>query len=347
MLLSLDSLVQTVTVSSTGHKTACEGVYDKDCIVLDNVVDISLHYAVCLDGYDDVVVQSAVFSVGEVLYAEECLRLLDTVLGEYRSTRLLVYDVVLLVGVKVLLGIHFLDYELGEARYELVRSVIEIGRLVTVTGDDKGSSCLVYKYGVDLVDDREVVTSLYHKLLVGNHVITEIVEAELIVSTVGNISVVRLLLLVSVLTVYYKAGGQTEEGIYATHFLTVSLCEIVVDGNDVYAVTGERVEVCGESFYESFTFTRLHLRNSSLVQEYTADELYSVGAFAKYSVVSLSYERECLGENIVKSLAVGKVRLQLVGVVAQFIVTHRAEGVCQRFYLIYCGDYFFDLLFAI
>ena len=48
----------------------------------------------------------------------------------------------------------------------------------------------------------------------------------------------------------------------------------------VYAFARERVEVCGQCFNESFTFTRFHFRNSALVKQNTAYQLYSVGAFA-------------------------------------------------------------------
>ena len=113
-LLSLDSLVQTLVEASAVHQTACELVDDDDLAVLDNVVNVELHYAVSLDCLVDVVRNREVLGVGEVLKAEMLLSLLYAELSKGSCLLLLVDNVVdavlLVVGFHVLLGV-----ELGEA----------------------------------------------------------------------------------------------------------------------------------------------------------------------------------------------------------------------------------------
>ena len=56
--LSLDSLMQTVVEAASHHKTAGKLVNDNYLAVLDDIVDIVLHNAVCLQRLIDVVQES-------------------------------------------------------------------------------------------------------------------------------------------------------------------------------------------------------------------------------------------------------------------------------------------------
>ena len=90
------------------------------------------------------------------------------------------------------------------------------------------------------------------------------------------------------------------------------------------------------------SLTGLHLRDTTLVQEDTSHQLYAEGTLPEHSVVSLAYQSESLGQNIVQRLAIGKVALQLVCIGAQLRVGHSLEdvgeslgSVHQRYYLLY------------
>ncbi len=57
------------------------------------------------------------------------------------------------------------------------------------------------------------------------------------------------------------------------HPFRVALCKIVVDGDDMHALTRKRVEVCGKGGNKRLAFARLHFGNSALMQAYAADNL--------------------------------------------------------------------------
>ena len=61
--LGLNSLVQTVVVSSAGHKSACKCINNKNVSVFYYIVHLVFHNAVCLDGNVNVVVNACVFGV--------------------------------------------------------------------------------------------------------------------------------------------------------------------------------------------------------------------------------------------------------------------------------------------
>ena len=75
MLLCLQRLMQTVLITSSGHKSACERVNDYNFAVLYDVVDISFLDAVSMDGLIDIVRYTCVFRVVEIFYTEKFLDL--------------------------------------------------------------------------------------------------------------------------------------------------------------------------------------------------------------------------------------------------------------------------------
>ena len=70
------------------------------------------------------------------------------------------------------------------------------------------------------------------------------------------------------------ADGEAEELVDLAHPLGVALGQVVVDGDDVDAVAGERVEVAGERGDEGFAFAGLHFGDLALVENHAADELH-------------------------------------------------------------------------
>ena len=76
----------------------------------------------------------------------------------------------------------------------------------------------------------------------------------------------------------YAVYGKAVEHIEGAHPLRVTLGEVVVDGNHVYAFSGKRVEEYGKGCYKGFTLTCCHFRNHTplvLVGLDTAVEYYA------------------------------------------------------------------------
>ena len=136
-----------------------------------------------------------------------------------------------------------LEVGLVEIGDELVDGVVEIGAVVERAGNDQRRARLVDQDRVDFVDDGEDVAALDHLLQAVLHIVAQIVEAELVVGAVGDVAGVGRLALLVVEAVDDDADGQPEEAVDLAHPFGVALGEVVVDGDDVDALAGERVEI--------------------------------------------------------------------------------------------------------
>ena len=70
--------------------------------------------------------------------------------------------------------------------------------------------------------------------------------------------------------------GEAVELVERTHPLGVTLGEVVVHGNYVYAIACEGVEEYGQRSHEGLTLTGSHLGNLALVQYHTTEKLHVV-----------------------------------------------------------------------
>ena len=143
--------------------------------------------------------------------------------------------------------------------------------------DDQRRAGLVDEDRVHLVHDGEIVPALHLVLGAAGHaVVAEVVEAELRVRAVGDVAVVLLAALGRVHVVHDAADAQPEKLVDGTHPLAVALGKVVVDGHDVHAAPGQRVEVNRQRGDERLALAGGHLGNVALVQRDAADELHVV-----------------------------------------------------------------------
>ena len=259
-LLRLDRLVQALRPAPALEDAAGELVDDHHLVVDDRVVDVPLVERLGLQRLDQVVDEVAVLGAVEVVDAHVALGLGDALLG-HRDRLVLLVELEVEVGDEVLLGarvhalrrlarLHLLG-ELGELD-------VEVGRLLGRAGDDQRRARLVDEDVVDLVDDREAVHRQRAAVLADapavldllldrlRHVVAQVVEAELGVGAVGDVGVVGLDLVLGLLHVLQHAPGEPEQVVDRAHPLGVAAGEVVVDGDDVDALAGERVEADGE-----------------------------------------------------------------------------------------------------
>ena len=244
VLLGLDGLVQSLAVAAAEHDAAGELIDDEHLAVLDDVVDIPLHDAVGAQSLVYVVGQGGVFDVGIVLKAEGALRLRDAARRQGGGTGLFVDDV---VGVDILvlflLGVGAGVDLFAQAGDEVVGLTVQVGALVALSGNDKGRSRLVDEDGVDLVDDGKDVAALDAGFLVYRHIVAQIVKAHLVVGAVGDVGGVGLFALLVREPVDDKPDLEAHEAVHLAHPFAVAPGKIVVDGHDVDALAGERVQV--------------------------------------------------------------------------------------------------------
>ena len=176
-LVGLDRLMQAVGVTATEHQPAGELVDDNHLAVLDDVVHVLLVAGVGPDGLLDVVHQVDVLGIGEVTDAEYALDLGDAFLGQGGVLDLL-FDRVVRPG--------------GEPAHDLGELLVALRRRLHHAGDDQRGARFVDEDEVHLVHDGVVEVAQDHVLHPQDHIVAQIVKAELVVRPVGDVGVVGL-----------------------------------------------------------------------------------------------------------------------------------------------------------
>ena len=140
--------------------------------------------------------------------------------------------------------------------------------------NDEWSTCIVDEHRVHLVDNGKVMLALYEVLHCCSHVVTEVVETELVVSTECDIALVCFstsctVRLVLVDTIY----AETVELIERSHPLGVTFREVVVHCDYMYSLSCQRIEEYRKCRNESLTLSCSHLGDLTLMKNNTTDEL--------------------------------------------------------------------------
>ena len=342
--LGLDRLMQTLVVAAAEHQTAGKLINNDDLTVTDNVVYVALHNAACLDGLVNVVLQRGIRGVGQVFYLKVSLGALLTVRGQRRGLGLFIDDVIGIDVVLLLLGIHFLDAQAGELSGKAVSNLVQLRGLLALTGNDQRRTRLINQDGVNLIDDGERMVTLNHCIFVDRHVVAQVVETELIVRAVGDISGVHRLAGLRRNLVNDKTDLETEEAVYLAHPLTVSLGEVVVDGDNVYALAGQCVQISGKGSHKGLAFAGLHLCDTALMQDDTADDLYTVMTHTEYAPCCFTAGGKCLRQKLVERFAVLVALLEFVCLGAQLVVGQLFELLLECVHFIRNGVDLFQLV---
>ena len=107
-----------------------------------------------------------------------------------------------------------------------------------------------------------------------------------------------------------KAHGQAQEAVYLAHPFAVALGQIVVDGDDMDALAGQRVQIGGQRGHQRLAFTGLHLGDAALMQHDAAHQLHRIGAHAQHAVRRLADGGKGLRQDVVQRFAIGEALLE-------------------------------------
>ena len=169
-------------------------------------------------------------------------------------------------GVNRLFGLVHLEVLVEhEVRHDAGELVVGVGRARARARDDERRSRLVDEDGVDLVDDGEVVAALHAGGSPRDHVVAQIIEAELGVRAVGDVGLVGGNLLRGAHAVLDQADLHAEEAVDLAHPLGVAAGEVIVHGDDMDVVARKRVQIARKGGHERLAFARLHLCNLPIV----------------------------------------------------------------------------------
>ena len=183
---------------------------------------------------------------------------------------------------------------------------------------------------VDFVDDGVDVAALHHVLEPVLHVVAQIIEAELVIGAVGDVAVVLLLALLVVEPMHDDADREAEEFVDLAHPFGVALGEIVVDGDDMDAAAGKRIEIDRQRRDQRLAFAGLHLGDLAFMQHHAADQLDVEMALAERALAGLAHGGEGRHQDIVERRALGELLLEFVGARAQRLVGERFQLLFQR-----------------
>jgi hypothetical protein len=239
--------------------------------------------------------------------------------------------------------------------HEPREAVVQVTRFLGLSADDERRARLVDEDVVHLVHDAEVAAALDPFGELRDHVVPEVVEAQLVVGGVGDVGGVCLppgdrtqvqhpLVARTVVRVEHEravvlddAERQPEAVEDGSHPLRVALGEVVVDGDHVDATAGHRVERGSERRHERLALAGAHLRDATLVEHHRAHQLHIERAHAQLPARHLASGCEHIREHVIerrlKTLEIlllacpAHVRAALaVGMVALVVGRRRGRG---------------------
>src|SRR5258708_7681642 len=145
------------------------------------------------------------------------------------------------------------------------------------SGYDQGGTRIIDQHAVHLIDHGIVMFALHHFIGGVHHVITQVIETEFVIGAIGDIGVVGFATGFAVGFVFVDAiYRQTQPFEDRPVPLGVTACQVIVHGHDMYSLAGQCIQVGRKCRYQGLTFTGGHLRDLSLVEHGTADQLHVI-----------------------------------------------------------------------
>ncbi len=321
LFLGLDRLVHTLAVTPAVQYPTGELVDDENLAVRDDVVLVPTVEFFCLQSVVEIADQRCVHRFVEVVDTELVLHLGHPALGD---------------GHRPLALFHLVVDVSDQSRGNTGELGVPAGRIVRRPTDDQWRPGLVDQNRVDLVDYGEVVPALYEFLTAPGHVVPQVVEAELVVGAVGDVGLVLLAADRRWHLRVDHTDREPEKAVHPAHVLRVPLGQIVVDGDNVHALTGQRVQIGRQRGDEGLALTGLHLGDVAQVQGRPAHDLDIEVPLAEGPPGRFTHGRECFGEKFVEGFPVVDPLPELVGHRAQLGVGEPHEVVLEEVHLL--GD---------
>ena len=170
-------------------------------------------------------------------------------------------------------------------------------------GDHERHAGLVDQDGVRFVDQRHVEGPVHQFGHVPDQVIAQVIEARLLRRHVGHIRAIGLLPVRTRHALLHERHGEPEALIDRRHPLGVAPRQVVVEGEDVDAAAGQRVERRRHHRRQRLALAGLHLGNRALVHGESGDNLLVEGPHAEEVVRQFASQREELGSQRRQRLA--------------------------------------------
>jgi len=171
--------------------------------------------------------------------------------------------------------------------------------------DDQRRARFIDQNRIDFIDNREIEAALDPLRRFEHHVVAQIIEAEFVVGAVRDIRCIRSLFAVVIHLRQIDAGRQAEPAVQPSHAGSVTLRQIVVDGNDVHALAGQAIQVRRQSRHQGFALAGTHFCNLALVYHHAADQLDIEMAHLEHPLAGFAAHRKRFRQQVVNFFAIG------------------------------------------
>ncbi len=348
--LGFHGLVQAIAPAAPRHQAARELIDDHHLgafvAVADHVFAIALVQHVGAQRLLHVVVPLDILRVVQIADVEQLLQAQHALFGERRALVLFI-DGVVAGGVLLARLLALDDFAAGQLGNDAVDLVVFVGGFLAGTGNDQRGARFVDQDRVHFVHDGVVVYPLHAVLDAELHVVAQVVETELVVGAVGDVGVVGVFALLVVQIVHDHADLEAEELVEPPHPLRVAAGQVIVDGDDVNAVAGQRVQVARQGGDQRLAFTGFHFGDLALVEHHAADQLNVEMAHVQDAPAGLADYGEGGNQKVVKRGALSDLLFEFNRFRSQVDVGELPQLGFQRADCRHCGQHGFDFTFGL
>ena len=240
--------MQTIRVTAARHDTSGKLIDNQNLIVLYHVILIPEHQIVGTQSKNDIMLNLQILRICQVFNMEILLNTLYAIRSQIDNLILFIDDKVTgLLNLFAQNCIHLAEFTAGfaalHASCKNITNLIKFGGLAALAGNDKRSTRFVDQYRVHLIDDGIVEFSLHQLFFVNLHIITQIIKTQLIIGDISNITTVCCTALFIGVAVQNHAYGQAQKFMHLSHPCRISVCQVIIDGNDVYALSFQCIQI--------------------------------------------------------------------------------------------------------
>ena len=170
------------------------------------------------------------------------------------------------------------------------------------TRDNQWRTRFIDQDRVDLIHNGKGEVTLNFLLFGERHIVAQVIETELVVGTVNDVTLVLWFLVLWRHARDNRAYGHTKEFEQWAVPVSITTSQIVVHGHNVNALTRQRVQIRRQSRYQGLTLTGTHLGDAAFMQRDTTDQLDVEMAHPHYAATGFATNSECFWQKIVQRL---------------------------------------------
>ncbi len=312
----LNRLMQPVRQAAARHHPASKFVDQHNFVVAHDVILITLEQNMRAQGLGDVMDQRRAFGV-----VKRCLGVKDTL-----GMQTLFDEIIAFITIGHGAGFFVQRVVIrGHIRHQLVDLGIKLASVFGGAGNDQRRARFVNQDRVDLIDDGKIMITLEHVLQFRAHVIAQVIKPKFVIGGVGHIGTIGRLLFFIRLAGDDNPGGQAQKAVNLIHPFRIAPRQIIVDGDDMHAAPGQRVQVNRQGCHKGFPLTGFHFRDVALMQENPAHQLHIKRPQPKRAHSSFAGIGEGFGQQIIQGFPLGQTLFEFVGLGPDLFIAQRFE----------------------